>query len=93
MVHKIPDNLKPEGQFEQRQSIKWYPGDRAERVIRKDNLRMEGDRQLIPFSRHEYNATSNHGMHLYRHSSISAVSISAIFDLLRFIILSYFPPL
>ena len=30
---------------------------------------------------------------LYRHSSISAVSISAVFDLLRFIILSYFPPL
>ena len=29
----------------------------------------------------------------YRHSSISAVSISAIFDLLWFIILSYFPPL
>ena len=29
----------------------------------------------------------------YRHSSISAVSISAIFDLTRFIILSYFPPL
>ena len=29
----------------------------------------------------------------YRHSSISAVSISAIFNLLRFIILSYFPPL
>ena len=27
----------------------------------------------------------------YRHSSISAVSISAIFDLTRFIILSYFP--
>ena len=27
------------------------------------------------------------------HSSISAVSISAIFDLPRFIILSYFPPL
>ena len=66
MVHKIPDNLKPEGQFEQRQSIKWYPGDRAERVIRKDNLRMEGDRQLIAFSRHEYNATANDGMHLYR---------------------------
>ena len=30
---------------------------------------------------------------MYRHSSISAVSISAIFDLTRFIILSYFPPL
>ena len=29
----------------------------------------------------------------YRHSLISAVSISAIFDLTRFIILSYFPPL
>ena len=29
----------------------------------------------------------------YRHSSISAVPISAIFDLPRFIILSYFPPL
>ena len=29
----------------------------------------------------------------YRHSSISAVLISAIFDLKRFIILSYFPPL
>ena len=29
----------------------------------------------------------------YRHSSISTVSISAIFDLLRFINLSYFPPL
>ena len=29
---------------------------------------------------------------LYRHSSISAVSISAIFDLPWFIILSYFPP-
>ena len=65
MVHKIPDNLKPEGQFEQRQPVKWYPGDRAERVIRKDNLRMEGDRQLIAFSRHEYNATCNDGMHVY----------------------------
>ena len=30
---------------------------------------------------------------LYRHSSISAVSISAIFDLPWFVILSYFPPL
>ena len=30
---------------------------------------------------------------VYRHSSISAVSISTIFDLLQFIILSYFPPL
>ena len=30
---------------------------------------------------------------VYRHSSISAVSISAVFDLPRFIILSYFPPL
>jgi hypothetical protein len=30
---------------------------------------------------------------IYRHSSISAVSISAIFDLTRFIIPSYFPPL
>ena len=30
---------------------------------------------------------------IYRHSSISAVSISAVFDLTRFIILSYFPPL
>ena len=30
---------------------------------------------------------------IYRHSSISVVSISAIFDLTRFIILSYFPPL
>ena len=30
---------------------------------------------------------------LYRHSSISAVLISAIFDLLWFILLSYFPPL
>ena len=29
----------------------------------------------------------------YRHSSISVVSISAIFALTRFIILSYFPPL
>ena len=29
----------------------------------------------------------------YRHSSISAVSISAILDLLRFIILSYFSTL
>ena len=29
----------------------------------------------------------------YRHSLISLVSISAIFDLPRFIILSYFPPL
>ena len=29
----------------------------------------------------------------YRHSSISAVLISTIFDLLRLIILSYFPPL
>ena len=29
----------------------------------------------------------------YRHSSISAVSISAVFGLMRFIILSYFPPL
>ena len=29
----------------------------------------------------------------YRHSSISVVSISAVFDLPRFIILSYFPPL
>ena len=29
----------------------------------------------------------------YRHSLISAVSISAIFDLAWFIILSYFPPL
>ena len=27
----------------------------------------------------------------YRHSSISVVSISAIFDLTRFIVLSYFP--
>ena len=65
MVNKIPDNLKPEGQFEQRQPVKWYPGDRAERVIRKDNLRMEGDRQLIAFSRNEYNATCNDGMHMY----------------------------
>ena len=30
---------------------------------------------------------------LYRHSLISAFSISTIFDLMRFIILSYFPPL
>ena len=30
---------------------------------------------------------------VYRHSSISAVSISTIFNLLWFIILSYFPPL
>ena len=29
----------------------------------------------------------------YRHSSISAVSISAVFNLTRFIILSYFPPI
>ena len=29
----------------------------------------------------------------YRHSLISAVLISAIFDLPRFIILAYFPPL
>ena len=29
----------------------------------------------------------------YRHSLITAVSISTIFDLMRFIILSYFPPL
>ena len=29
----------------------------------------------------------------YRHSLISAVSISAIFDLTQFIILTYFPPL
>ena len=29
----------------------------------------------------------------YRHSLISVVSISVIFDLQRFIILSYFPPL
>ena len=29
----------------------------------------------------------------YRHSSISAVLISGIFDLLQFMILSYFPPL
>ena len=75
MVHKIPDNLKPEGQFEQRQSIKWYPGDRAERVIRKDNLRMEGDRQLIAFSRHEYNATANDGMHLYIDSNAPCASL------------------
>ena len=41
---KIPqDNLKPEGEFEKKQLVKWYPGDRAERVIRKDNLRMEGN--------------------------------------------------
>ena len=32
-------------------------------------------------------------VYLYRDSSIFAVSISAIFDLKRFIILSYFPPL
>ena len=34
-----------------------------------------------------------HKLLIYRHSLISAVSISAIFDLTRFIILSYFPPL
>ena len=63
MVNRILDNLKPEGQFVQKEPEKWHPGDRADRVIRKDNLRMEGDRQLIPFSRHEYNATCSHGMH------------------------------
>ena len=67
MVNRIPDNLKPEGNFVQKEPEKWYPGDRADRVIRKDNLRMEGDRQLIPFSRHEYNATCcDDGMHLKR---------------------------
>ena len=35
----------------------------------------------------------SHKINKYRHSLISAVSISAIFDLVRFIILSYFPPL
>ena len=64
MVKKIPDNLKPEGEFVKKEPEKWYPGDRADRVLRKDNLRMEGDRQLIPFSRQEYNATCcDDGMH------------------------------
>ena len=36
---------------------------------------------------------ANEGHSQYRHSSISAVSISAIFNLTQFIILSYFPPL
>ena len=57
MVNRIPDNLKPEGEFAQKEPEKWQPGDRADRVIRKDNLFMEGENQLIPFSRHEYNAT------------------------------------
>ena len=34
-----------------------------------------------------------HMLVLYRHSSISVISISAILDLMRLIILSYFPPL
>ena len=39
------------------------------------------------------NCGSSSKKSMYRHSSISAVSISRIFDLTRFIILSYFPPL
>ena len=34
----------------------------------------------------------NENPEIYRHSSISAVSISAIFNLKRVIILAYFPP-
>ena len=40
-----------------------------------------------------YQAKSKSIHAYYRHSLISVASISAIFDLTRFIILSYFPPL
>ena len=53
---------------------------------------LENDEATI-FFRYCLESRSQFSHSKYRHSSISAVSISMIFDLTRFIILSYFPPL
>ena len=40
---KRPDNLHPEGQFQQRMEEEWAPGERAPTVKRADNLKPEGE--------------------------------------------------
>ena len=52
--------------------------------LQKLELKWKGDKQIFQQSRQ---------CNEYRHSSTSVVSITVIFDLLRLIILSYFPPL
>ena len=53
----------------------------------------EYDELLRVSSNTKFSLASKVIENVYRYSSISTVSISAVFDLLQFMIRSYFPPL
>ena len=43
---KRPDNLRPEGNFAQKERINWAPRKKASILKRDDNLRMEGSIEM-----------------------------------------------